>query len=106
MLSISKKLTKLWNYCADSDILFPALDRVLLISWLLKDFGWMTVNIYLGPPFGVIAILGHLFLLLFDRRKSFQFYNISLLLWVMGNFIWMMLEFYVYTPSSDIHLGI
>jgi hypothetical protein len=29
----------------------PAIDRVLLVSWLLKDFGWMSTNYYLGISF-------------------------------------------------------
>jgi hypothetical protein len=68
----------------DLENIVPALDRVLLISWLLKDFGWMITNIYLGWAFGISAIFYHFVLFVFDPRKSFRFYNISLLLWVTG----------------------
>jgi hypothetical protein len=61
-----------------------SLDRILLITWLLKDFGWMSTNIYLGWPFGLTSIFFHIILVIFDNRKNFRFYNISILLWVTG----------------------
>jgi len=85
--------------------IFPAIDRLLLISWLLKDFGWMTTNIYLGFPFGMISVAVHFMLLLTDPRRSFAFYNASLLFWVTGNFVWMTTEFIYSRPSSVVHLG-
>lgn len=78
---------------------------MLHLVGLLKDFGWMTTNIFLGFPFGVISVLLHAFLLVFDPRKSFRFYNLSLLIWVTGNFIWMTTEFVATKPSSEIHMG-
>jgi hypothetical protein len=65
----------------------------------------MTTNVVLGFPFGAISIFLHAFLLIFDPRKSFRFYNVSLLIWVIGNFIWMTTEFVAEPPSSTVHLG-
>jgi hypothetical protein len=65
----------------------------------------MTTNVLLGFPFGAISILLHAFLLIFDPRKSFRFYNVSLLIWIVGNFIWMTTEFVAEPPSSSVHLG-
>ena len=39
----------------------PAIDRILLITWLLKDFGWMSTNIYLGL-FVVHCVIFHEFI--------------------------------------------
>ena len=89
----------------DCGLLYPAVDRLLLISWLLKDFGWMTTNIYLGFPFGMISVFVHFVLLLTDPRRSFAFYNASLLFWVTGNFVWMTTEFVWARPSSVVHIG-
>lgn len=91
--------------CIDCSSVFPAVDRLLLISWLLKDFGWMTTNIYLGFPFGIISVSVHFGLLLTDPRRSFAFYNASLLFWVTGNFVWMTTEFLFSGPSSYVHIG-
>ena len=87
------------------DSIFPAIDRILLISWLLKDFGWMTTNIYLGFPFGVVSVSLHALLVLADPRKAYRFYNASLLCWVTGNFFWMTAEFLFTHPSSTVHVG-
>lgn len=82
-----------------------SLERMILISWLLKDFGWMTLNIYLGFTFGVFSIVSHLIMLFIDKRRCFVFYNTSLLFWVTGNFLWMTIEFATEKPSSSIHVG-
>lgn len=79
--------------------------RFIVSTGLLKDFGWMTTNIYLGFPFGIISILLHFYMLLFDPRKAYRFYDFALLLWVTGNFIWMTTEFVSTNPSSHIHVG-
>jgi hypothetical protein len=85
----------------------PALDRCLLISWLLKDLGWMTTNVYLAWPFGFLSICLHILVLLIDWSSSVanRFYHTSLCLWIIGNFLWMSVEFMVSTQSSSIHLG-
>ena len=71
------------------DKLVPVLERVLLMTWIIKDFGWMTTNVFLGFPFGGISVLLHIVVLFIDRRRSFLLYNLSLVTWVCGNFIWM-----------------
>jgi hypothetical protein len=76
-----------------------------ILLGLLKDFGWMTTAVFLGFPFGGISVLLHLYLLLFDKRVSFVYYNWSLLLWVTGNFMWMSVEMFSTNPSSHIHIG-
>ena len=81
------------------------VERLVLVSWILKDLGWMTTNVYMGFPFGIFSIVLHSILLYLDRRSSYYFYNASLLLWVTGNFLWMTTEFYAVVPSSRIHLG-
>ena len=86
-------------------ILFPVIDRMLLLSWLTKDFGWMLTNYYIGFPFGCVCVLSHLVMFCADPRPSFRFYNISLLLWVVGNFTWMSSEFIYTSPSSNVHFG-
>lgn len=105
----------------------PTIDRILIVTCkqlklclvmidlrfdyniydagLLKDFGWMTTNVFLAIPFGIISVLMHVFLLFFDPRRSYRFYNISLLLWVCGNFIWMAVELMNNEPSSQVHVG-
>lgn len=88
-----------------SSALLTVLERLVLLSWIVKDFGWMMTNIYIGFPFGILSILLHVFLLGVDRRRSCTFYNTSLLLWVIGNFLWMTCEFVDATPSSRIHTG-
>jgi hypothetical protein len=65
----------------------------------------MITNMYMGFPFGIISVLLHALLLVTDTRRSFGFYNVSLFLWVCGNFIWMTIEFTDINPSSDVHLG-
>lgn len=65
----------------------------------------MTTNLLLGIPFGIISVCLHWMLLFFDPRRSYRFYNISLLLWVSGNFIWMTVEFCDTQPSSHIRIG-
>lgn len=82
-----------------------ALDVLIVCAGLLKDFGWMTTNVYLGFPFGVISVALHAFLLVYDPRRSYRFYNFSLLVWVVGNFLWMTVEFASVHPSSHIHMG-
>lgn len=33
----------------DWENIIPSIDRILLLTWLIvKDFGWMSTNIYLG----------------------------------------------------------
>ena len=93
------------NQCGDFQTVLPVVDRVLLISWLLKDFGWMTTNVYIGWPFGFISIACHFIILFVDPRPAFRFYNISLFLWVCGNFIWMSIEYIHVNPSSNVHFG-
>ena len=98
------------NHADDSltfrfQILFPVIDRMLLLSWLTKDFGWMLTNYYIGFPFGCVCVLSHLVMFCADPRPSFRFYNISLLLWVFGNFTWMSSEFIYTSPSSSVHFG-
>jgi hypothetical protein len=70
----------------DYENILPAVERILLMSWLLKDFGWMCTDIYLGWPFGVTAIFYHIVMVIFDPRTSFRFYNFSILLWVIGKY--------------------
>ena len=65
----------------------------------------MTTNIYLGFPFGMVSVAVHFLLLLTDPRRSFAFYNASLMFWVTGNFVWMTTEFIFSRPSSSVHLG-
>ena len=74
-------------------ILFPVIDRMLLLSY------------YIGFPFGCVCVLSHLVMFCADPRPSFRFYNISLLLWVVGNFTWMSSEFIYTSPSSNVHFG-
>lgn len=65
----------------------------------------MTTNILLGFPFGVLSIMCHIYLLVFDTRQSFRYYNLSLLIWVTANFLWMTTEFTSIVPSSNVHIG-
>lgn len=106
----------------DYEIVTSALERVVVISWLLKDFGWMSTNIYLGWPFGLVSMFGHILLLICDPRIAFRYYNTSLLCWVTGkmtstfispcltrecagNWLWMSIEFIGTSQSSSIHWG-
>lgn len=73
----------------------------------MKDLGWMTTNIYLGWFFGILAVILHFIMLIVDWKYSipFRFYHISLLLWIIGNFLWMCVEFMLNKESSAIHFG-
>jgi hypothetical protein len=65
----------------------------------------MTTNVILAFPFGVISVSLHALLLIVESRKAYSFYNYSLFLWVVGNFLWMTTELMATNPSSNIHLG-
>jgi hypothetical protein len=67
----------------------------------------MTTNVYLGWSFGAIAVFLHFLVLIVDWKNSipFRFYHISLLLWIIGNFLWMCVEFMLNKESSAIHFG-
>jgi len=67
----------------------------------------MTTNVYLAWPFGFLSICLHLLVLVIDWSSSVanRFYHSSLLLWIVGNFIWMTVEFMGTPQSSSIHLG-
>jgi hypothetical protein len=82
-----------------------ALDRTTMLCWLLKDFGWMTNNAYLGIPFGVMSMWLHIMILMYDRRQSMVWLNSSLMAWLVGNFMWMVSEFIFTRPSLYVHLG-
>jgi len=100
------KLSLLLQLPSDEfETFFPIVDRVLLVSWLLKDFGWMTTNYLLSFPFGIISITLHLTIVILDPRSAFKYYNYTLLAWIIGNFLWMLIEIWVTTASSSIHFG-
>ncbi len=106
LLSPSMKLSRILQLPTDEfETLFPIVDRILLISWLLKDFGWMTTNYLLSFPFGIISITLHLTIVILDPRSTFKYYNYTLLAWIIGNFLWMLIEVWVTTASSSIHFG-
>jgi hypothetical protein len=65
----------------------------------------MTTNVFLGFIFGVTSIVLHAILIFADARRSFVYYNVSLLFWVCGNFLWMTTEFVAVVPSTRIHTG-
>ena len=88
----------------DSQKVVSIIERALLASWILKDFGWMTTNVYLGFTFGALSVLMHLTLPFLDRRRSFMFYNLAMIFWVCGNFLWMSTEFFAITPSSRMYV--
>lgn len=82
-----------------------AFDRTMLLAWLLKDFGWMSENAYLAIPFGIMSLWLHAVFLIYDRRDSMTWINLSLMLWISGNFVWMVAEFIYTRPSVDNYLG-
>ena len=82
-----------------------ALDRTTMLCWLLKDFGWMTNNAYLGIPFGFMSMWLQAAILMYDRRQSMALINFSLMSWLLGNFMWMVSEFIFTRPSIYMHLG-
>jgi hypothetical protein len=65
----------------------------------------MTTNVYLAFPFGAVSVAMHFIMLIFDRRRSYKFYNLSLFAWVIGNFMWMLIELTSIKPSTNIHFG-
>jgi hypothetical protein len=88
----------------DREIVVSNIERVLLLSWIIKDFGWMTTNVYLGFTFGAVSVLMHVALPFLDRRRSFLYYEIAMIFWVTGNFLWMSTEFFAITPSSRMYV--
>ena len=87
---------------SNTELTLSIIERILIFSWLMKDLGWMTTNIYLGYPFGIIAIISHIYLFIIEPRTSFRFYDLSLVSWVIGNFLWMTIELFSGNPSSGI----
>ena len=87
------------------EIVHGIVDRAILLSWLLKDFGWMTTNAYVAWPFGILSTVLHIFMFLTDSRAPFRIYNASLVIWISGNFLWMTNELVDSSPSSDVHFG-
>lgn len=81
------------------------IDRVLIISWLLKDFGWMMTSPVLAYTAGAVSFLMHFILFWCDSRKSYRYYNSSLLCWIAGNYVWMTTELSSAQPSTHIHFG-
>lgn len=65
----------------------------------------MMTSSYLAYSAGGISVLLHLLLFLLDTRRSYRYYNASLLLWISGNFVWMCTELVAAEPSSNIHFG-
>lgn len=90
-----------------TDPWIPTVERAVLICWLLKDLGWMSTDVIIGWFFGGIAVILHVILLVKDWNNSvaYRFYHSSLLMWVVGNYLWMTVEFMVYPSSSNIHIG-
>lgn len=82
------------------------IERMVVISWLLKDLAWMATIVWQGMIFGVISILLHGYFLVADARVAMRFHHTSMLCWVTGNFFWMILEFYCTVPSSGVHIGL
>jgi hypothetical protein len=83
-----------------------AFDRTMLICWLCKDFGWMSMNAWVGIPFGIMCLWLHAVFIWYDRRESMSWINSSLMLWIIGNFMWMTCEFiYTRPPTGIEHLG-
>jgi hypothetical protein len=80
-------------------------ERVLIISWLLKDFGWMMTDVYLALPFGILSVTLHFILVFIEPRISYRWYDISLLCWVTGNFLWMCTEFMYSHNNREVHMG-
>jgi len=80
-------------------------ERALVITWLLKDVGWMTTNVYIAIPAGIVSTLAHLALLFFDPRENFFLYDLSLFCWVTGNLIWMSTEFMFEHNNPVVHWG-
>mmetsp|Transcript_21092 Transcript_21092/g.47199 ORF Transcript_21092/g.47199 Transcript_21092/m.47199 type:complete len:357 (-) Transcript_21092:93-1163(-) len=65
----------------------------------------MTTNVILAFPFGVVSVTLHALLLGVESRRAYSFYNSSLFLWVVGNFLWMTTELTATNPSSSVHMG-
>ena len=80
-------------------------EGMLIIAWLLKDFGWMLTDVYVALPFGVVSVCLHFMLLFFEPRRSFRWYDFSLLCWVSGNFLWMCTEFMYSHNNREVHFG-
>jgi hypothetical protein len=82
------------------------IDRAVVISWLLKDSAWMATIVWQGMIFGAISIVLHAFYLIADARITLRFHHMSMLCWVIGNYLWMIVEFYCTSPSSHVHIGL
>ena len=82
------------------------IERAVVISWLMKDLAWMATIVWQGMIFGAISILLHAFFLVADARIALRFHHLSMLCWVVGNYLWMIVEFYCTIPSSHIHIGL
>ena len=65
----------------------------------------MTTNIYIALPAGICSVLAHLALIFFDPRENFFLYDLSLLCWVTGNFLWMCTEFMFEHNNPNVHWG-
>lgn len=67
----------------------------------------MITDVIIGWMFGGLAVILHFTLLVLDWHYNipFRFYHISQLLWIIGNYLWMCVEFMLNKESSDIHFG-
>ena len=86
---------------AQTQSFIETYERALVIAWLLKDFAWMLTNVYVALPMGVVSVALHVGLVFFESRPGFRWYDVSLLLWVVGNFLWMCTEF-MYSHNSTL----
>ena len=76
-----------------------------MLCWMWKDFGWMTNNAYVGIPYGIISFCLVAFATIYDRRPSMIWLHLSLVCWIVGNFLWMCSEFIFTTPSLPVTFG-
>lgn len=96
-----------------------ALEAFQVGFWLLKDVSWLLLVPYLSIPFGIAAVALQLGVVVaivpMDRANLWHDMKASstallhasaTLLWVCGNFVWMVEEVVFEPVVSDIDLGI
>lgn len=90
--------------------LFDSLEYVVLVGWILKDLGWVTLCIYVAWPAALTALYAEVHHLALGWRGAsigLRVHRLAEVCWLLGNAVWMAAEFMFdldRRSSSSLHL--
>ncbi len=71
------------------------LENIHVFFWLLKDLSWCLVYEKLGVIMIIPTVIIAVIVAIKSYNKPSEFiHNVSILLWILANSIWMLTEFY------------